>query len=372
MRVLIGMPDRESLGGPAACEPPFVEELRRLGVEVGEETYVYGDKLSGTGLARRVRRVVSTARRIRRRLRAGRFDVAHLNTSFDARALLRDAATVPLLGRAGARLFLKFHGSDGELLRTTNPALRRMGRRLLDAADGVGVLSSEERENFTRAGVDGAKVFVVKNVVERTFPREAGDLAARAGLDEGAPVLLFIARFIPAKGLLDVVRACAVLRDRGARFALLCVGDGPARADAEREVERLDLRGRVRFTGFVPEGETGEFYAGSTALVFPTYHYEGFPMTVFYAAAAGLPIITTRIRAAADYLREPDNCLWVEPRSPGALADRIARLLGEPGTRAAMRRNNAELARSFTAPRVAPEYVEIYNRLLARGRARGA
>lgn len=370
MRVLIGMPDRESLGGPAACEPPFVAELERLGVRVGEETYVYGDRLSGTGLAQRVRRVVSTARRLRRRLRAGRFDLVHLNTSFDTKALLRDAATVPLLRRAGARVFLKFHGSDGELLTTTNPLLSRLGRRLLDAADGLGLLSSEERENFARAGAAESKLFVVKNVVEREFPAGVGDLAARAGLEAGTPVLLFIARFIPAKGLLDVIRACALLRDEGRRFALLCVGDGPARAAAEAEVARLDLGSRVRFCGFVPESETGEFYAGATALVFPTYHYEGFPMTVFYAAAAGLPIVTTRIRAAADYLAEPDNCLWVEPRAPEQLAERIARLLDDAGLRESMGRTNVALARRFTAPRVAPEYVEIYNRLLARGASR--
>ena len=46
-------------------------------------------------------------------------------------------------------------------------------------------------------------------------------------------------------------------------------------------------------------------------------------MVIFNAAAAGLPIITTRIRAAADYLKEPDNCLWVEPRSPDLLAGKI-------------------------------------------------
>ena len=51
MRVLLGMPDRKSLGGPVACEPPFVEGLRRAGVEVAEETYVYGESLSGTAHA---------------------------------------------------------------------------------------------------------------------------------------------------------------------------------------------------------------------------------------------------------------------------------------------------------------------------------
>lgn len=381
----MGMPDRESLGGPAACEPPFVAELRRLGVGVVEETYVYGDKLAGTGLLRRIRRVLGTARRLRRRLRAESFDVVHLNTSFDTRALLRDVVTVLFLRSTGGAIFLKFHGSDGALLRTRNPLLRVCARALLRRARGIGVLSSEEKANFARAGVDESKLFVVKNVVERddlTRGVSAGDaprddappaaavnalrgraLAARFDLKPGVPLLLFIARFIPAKGLLDVIRACREVRDRGHEFALLCVGDGPARAAAEAEAERLDMQEVVRFCGFIPEEQTGEFYAGSTMLVFPTYHYEGFPMVVFYSVAAGLPVVTTRIRAAADYLREPDNCLWVEARSPAMLAEKIAHLLEHPDARDAMRRNNLALARRFTAAAVAPEYVRIYNQL---------
>jgi glycosyltransferase involved in cell wall biosynthesis len=86
-------------------------------------------------------------------------------------------------------------------------------------------------------------------------------------------------------------------------------------------------------------------------------------MVIFKSIAAGLPVITTRIRAAADYLREPDNCLWTEPRNPRMLADKIAHLLDRPDARALMRRRNLELARRFAAPSVAPEYLEIYNRL---------
>ncbi|MGI9106423.1 MAG: glycosyltransferase family 4 protein [Pyrinomonadaceae bacterium] len=359
------MPDRESLGGPAACEPPFVAELRRLGFEVAEETYVYGEKLGQTTLWQRVVRVLATAQRLRRRLRvAAPFDLVHLNTSFDTMALLRDAATITLLRPTRAKIFLKFHGSDAALFETNRLMLRTLVRLVLERADGIGLLSSEERENFARAGVDRRKLFVVKNVVQANAPEHhSANLAARLNVPEETPLLLFIARFIPAKGLSDVIRACALLRDEGCEFKLLCVGDGPARAAAEREAARLNLGERVRFFGYIPEAETPELYAGSTMLLFPTYHYEGFPMVIFKSAAAGLPIITTRIRAAADYLREPDNCLWVEPKNPASLAAKIIRLLGDSELRAAMRRRNLELARGFTAAMVAPEYVDIYNQL---------
>jgi glycosyltransferase involved in cell wall biosynthesis len=367
VRVLMGMPDPNSLGGPAACEPPFAAELRRLGAEVAEETYVYGERLGGTTLRQRIARVLATAKRLRRRLRREQFDLVHLNTSFDTMALLRDAATVRLLQPTRAKIFLKFHGSDAALFETGNPALGALVRFVLGRADGIGLLSSEERENFTRAGVDRRKLFVVKNVLaDAAAGARAGErLRAKLGVDAQTPLLLFIARFIPAKGLTDVIRACAILRDEGRAFELLCLGDGEARAGAEAETERLRLGERVRFFGYVPEAETPEFYAGSTMLVFPTYHYEGFPMVIFKSIAAGLPVVTTRIRAAADYLREPENCLWVEPRNPRMLAEKIARLLDQPGLSAAMRGHNTELARQFTAPSVAPEYLEIYNQLVA-------
>ena len=144
---------------------------------------------------------------------------------------------------------------------------------------------------------------------------------------------------------------------------LLCIGDGPARRDAEREVELLSLRDYVRFFGYIPEEQTAGFYANGDVLLFPTYHTEGFPMVIFNAAAAGLPIITTRIRAAVDYLAESENCLWVEPKSPHRLAEKIASLLAQPDEQNRMRLNNKLLAERFSAETVTREYLESYKRI---------
>jgi glycosyltransferase involved in cell wall biosynthesis len=354
------MPDSNSLGGPAACEPPFISELRRQGVGVEEETYVYGDQLGGTATAKRISRVIAAARRLRRRLHSEEFDLLHLNSSFDSRALLRDFVTISFLKPKRAKLFIKFHGSDASLLKSSSAFWRSLVKGVLSNADGIGLLSQEEKRNFVRAGWDAQKLFVIKNVVERNFSEVS------AQLTETVPVLLFIARLIVAKGLADVIQASALLRARGITFKLICVGDGPARADAEKQVERLYIKDRVQFLGQVSEARTAEFYANSTLLVFPTYHYEGFPMTVFYAAAAGLPIITTKIRAAADYLREPDNCLWVEPHNPTMLADRIQFLLERRDVRQAMKHANQELARQFSAKKVTAEYVDVYKHLIQK------
>jgi glycosyltransferase involved in cell wall biosynthesis len=362
MQILVGMPEPGAQGGPAACEPPFVAELRRLGHEVQEEVYAYAK--ANVGLASRAQRVLNTASRFKQRLRSGKFDLVHLNTAFDLKALLRDAVIVPRLSREGAKVFLKFHGSDARLLATKNPALAALRRRLLMHADGIGVLSSGERDNFLRAGVAEEKIFLVKNVVEEKLHQPDTQFRRHWSLPEDRPLLLFIGRFIPAKGLLDVIRACALLRDAGHKFLLLCVGDGPARPEAESTVAELALQDQVRFFGYLPEEQTAAFYANATALVFPTYHEEGLPMVIFNAAAVGLPILTTRIRGAADYLREPENCLWVEPRRPDLLAARILEVLANPELRATMNLNNGQLAANFSPAVVAQDYLKVYDSLV--------
>lgn len=365
LRLLIGIPDPESLGGPAACEPPFVAELRKQGVAVEEEIYVYGDKLSRTSSASRVKRVLASAFRLRRKLRRGNFDVLHLNSSFDRRALLRDVVTLAIIGRL-AKVFIKFHGSDADLLKSQHPLLRSFVHRLLTGVDGIGLLSTEEKRNFVSAGWPAEKIFVVKNVVERDFPAPDESFNRRHSLGDELPTLLFIGRFIPAKGLLDVIQACGLLRDKGMEFALFCVGDGPARGIAEAAVKNLALEDRVQFIGLLPEQATAEFYANCSLLVVPTYHYEGFPMSVFYAVAAGMPIITSRIRGAADYLQEPENCLWTEPKNAIMLAVKIALLLNNPEARSKMSGANRELAGNFGAAVVVPEYLGVYREIVER------
>src|SRR5690349_3786096 len=69
IRVLIGMPAPDSLGGPISSEPPFVEALRAKGLDVVTDVYVYGDKLTPTPFLGRVSRVLRTAFRFRKLIR---------------------------------------------------------------------------------------------------------------------------------------------------------------------------------------------------------------------------------------------------------------------------------------------------------------
>lgn len=359
------MPDKDSLGGPIYCEPPFVAALRTSGVETDEEVYVYGDGAKPTPLLKRVTRVIDAARRLRRRTRETQYDIVHLNTSIDEKCVLRDSFTFALLRSSSVPVHLKMQGSDAGFLATKNPFWRWATRRLFARAASIGVLSTEEYANFLAAGCPAEKLSIVKYVVGAEAFRYDPGFHKKHGLADGTPILLFSARFVPAKGLQDVIRACAELREAGRQFALFCLGDGPVRAEAEILAAELGIAENTRFFGYIPEADTAAFHANSTAFVFPTYHDEGFPLVILKSIAAGLPIITTRIRGAADYMTDPENCLWTEPRNPAALAERITKLLDNPDLRQKMSTNNRHLATQFTATAVAKEYIELYKSLMS-------
>jgi glycosyltransferase involved in cell wall biosynthesis len=362
MRVLMGMPAPGLPGGPQGHLPLLVDGLRAKGVAVTQERY--GSPVVRRTPLGRLAVMLSTAMRLRRLVARSRFDVVHLNTALDLRGFVRDVVTVLLLGgRRGAKLFLKFHGTDASLVRSRSAPLRLLRQVLFERVDGIGVLSEEEAQSFRAAGVPDAKLFVVRNVLTPSLYHADPGYRERHGIPSGAAVLLFAARLIPAKGLLDLLRAAALLRDGGYDFVLVCAGDGPMRREAERAVTTLGLGERTRFLGHVAEEKMREHYANATVLVLPTYHDEGFPMAVFQAVAAGLPVVTTRIRAAADYLRAPDNCLWVGARDPEGTARAVAYLLERPELRARMARNNRALARRFMRGTVAEEFWRIYEEL---------
>lgn len=363
MKILVGMPSKDSWGGPAACEPPFVEALKAAGHEVCEEEYVYGDKERPTPIFERISRVFKTALRLRRTMSTMRFDVVHLNTSFDLKTILRDAFCIFLMPNSGTKIFLKMHGSDARGQMNAGFIIRRLIRYLQRKADGIGVLSSEERQDFVDAGFSPDKIFEVRNVV--SFGNEstsAFQRSAKSPTDHFE--LLFVARFIATKGLIETIRACEIVRDSGFRFTINCVGDGEVRSEAEAAVTEFGLANHVIFTGYLPESDVTKYYFASDIFVFPTRHIEGIPIALFKAAIAGLPIVTTQIRAAADLLSEPENCLFCTQDAENIAAN-IIKLIKNKTMRESMSGNNCKFGEIFAADRIAAEYVEIYETLKA-------
>jgi glycosyltransferase involved in cell wall biosynthesis len=359
VRLLIGLITPGQAGGIRVTEEKFIAECERRGAQV--TLFEFGARSPHESLYQKIAGRMTDWVSYFRLVRRERPDLVVINSALTRHALLRDIGYAAVSRLSGIPLFVKMHGTDARIL-TDAGMLYRWGLRfVVRNSRGIGLLSREERQNFLRAGFDGGNLYVVKNVVDcQRFDR--GDVSrARPGK---TLKLLFIARFIPAKGLLDVLEAIRIVLQHGKDVCLDCVGDGPQGPEARERANALGITDKVRFTGYIPEAETPRHYKNADVLVFPTYHQEGFPMTIFQSVAAGLGIITTRARASADYLCEPDHCLWVEPRSPEMLAEKILTLIDHPDVLETMARKNRELALGFSTEKVTDEYLKLFADIL--------
>lgn len=356
------MPAKDSWGGPIASEPPFVEAGRKIGIDADEEVYVYGDKDKPTPAFERIRRVWETAFRFRRILRNQNFDIVHLNTAFDLKTILRDSFSLFVMRPKRTKVFFKLHGSEAENFRNANFIVRFLIGYLKKKVDGFGVHTKEELENFECLSFDKNKFYFVKNAVtiHENLPEK---FARKPKTENDIFELLFVSRFIPAKGLIETIEACKILKDRNFKFILYCVGDGETRAAAEQKVMEFGLQTQIKFTGYIPETEVTKHFFERDIFVFPTRHGEGFPNVLFKAVAVGMPVVTTEIRAAKDYLAATENCLFCTQK-PEEIAEKIIELIENKNLRDAMSRKNLELGKTLLPENIAGEFSEIYNDIL--------
>jgi glycosyltransferase involved in cell wall biosynthesis len=163
---------------------------------------------------------------------------------------------------------------------------------------------------------------------------ERPDVIPRAGLIE----VVYVGGYLPLHGMHAIVDAAHHLEERHgtrlARFTL--IGSGMLRPYVEREVAARGLRS-VRLLPRVPYTEALErMRASDVALgIFGTTEKAGrvVPHKVYQAMALGLPVITRRSAAIAEYFREGEHLLAVPAGDGEALASGIEKLAADPGMR---------------------------------------
>ncbi len=142
----------------------------------------------------------------------------------------------------------------------------------------------------------------------------------------------------PVKAIDVLVEALAVLKRSGRPVTATIAGEGPQGADLKAQAERLGIADLVRFVGYRPAREA---FAMGRMLVIPS-RAESLPYIVLEAAAAGMPIIATKVGgnpeifgAQADHLITPDDSAALVARSPRRSATRTrssaSRTRCEPG-----------------------------------------
>jgi len=182
---------------------------------------------------------------------------------------------------------------------------------------------------LARAFMPELDVPVIPNGVDtRLFhPAEAGPAGDR-------PVrLLAVGRLVAQKGI-DVLLD-ALARPGLETVELDVVGDGGWRGALEGQAAALGMAGRVRLHGWLDRSVLAEIYRAADVFVLPSRD-EGMPNVVLEAMASGLPVVASAVAGARELVVEGSTGFLVPPEEPGALADALLRLTGDPALRAAL------------------------------------
>ena len=206
------------------------------------------------------------------------------------------------------------------------------------------------------------------------------DLAAYPARDNSSrpsPVIGYVGRLTPQKGVDVLLRAVAALPSRadGTTPSLLIVGDGPAKRSLEALAGSLGLSNRVRFRSAVPHDAVPEILRGIDILVLPSRTLptvkEQFGRVLIEGMAAGCVVIGSSSGAIGDVIG--DAGLVFPEEDASALAAALTRALEEPGLAASFReRGRARVAAHYTWDAIAERIVRLYRHLLAGTRGSGA
>jgi glycosyltransferase involved in cell wall biosynthesis len=137
--------------------------------------------------------------------------------------------------------------------------------------------------------------------------------------------LVFMGELRPVKGIDVLIDAISLLHRKGRNVTLTLVGDGPDREQLQAQIARLGLTTSIAFTGAMPARQA---LALGHIMVVPS-RAESLPYVVLETAAAGKPLITTKVGGIPEIYGPLTDSLSPAENS-GALAEAIAKVLDQP------------------------------------------
>jgi glycosyltransferase involved in cell wall biosynthesis len=254
-------------------------------------------------------------------------------------------------------------GSDVHLSRGYE---RFILKPVLKKADAVIVLTEDMKKDV--GAFCDRDVSVIPNGVdlEKFNNLSKKDLRAKLQIGPDEKVITFIGRLHPVKGVLYLIKAMNLVKDKEPKAKLLLIGDGEDRDALKETANKLNLERFVTFLQQIPAQNIPEYTVASDVFVLPSLS-EGFPLTVLEAMASGLPIVTTRVRGLPEIVTEGENGFLVEPKNPQQLAEKILLILKNDELRLKMSLNNREKAKQYRWESVVDKLEKIYFEITSPG-----
>ncbi len=247
---------------------------------------------------------------------------------------------------------------SARLYKASSPLMRKVAARL-DARLAVSPAAQNYAGESLRLPLGAFRV--VPNGIDVEAFASAAPLPELA--DPERPLLLFVGRLEPRKGLGVAIRAFLRLRASWPRVRLCVVGDGPERSRAQ-EMVPPSLRPDVLFVGRVDDAEKPRYHASADVFLAPSTSGESFGIVLLEAMAAGLPVVASDLAGYRTVMKDGRQGRLVPPGDAFGLADAAGTLLANPALRRAMATEGRRTAKEYAWPVVGSRVVQVYRSVL--------
>jgi D-inositol-3-phosphate glycosyltransferase len=301
------------------------------------------------------------------------FEAVHANywLSGVAGHTIKHALNLPLVSTFHTLDRVKAESSPEEVEADAAGRRAEAEAAIINCSDTVLASCSVEADQI--AGLyhaDPTRIRIVAPGVDHAFfgPGHRPQARRAVGLPTEGPLLLFVGRIQPLKGVEVAVRALAALSATHPDASLAIVG-GPSGPRGVAEVgrlvglvDRLGLADQVRFVPPQPHELLSTFYRAADVCLVPS-RSESFGLVALEAAACGTPVVASDVGGLRTLVEHGRTGYLVEDADPGAFAARVGAVLDDPvlaerlGTAAVLR------ARGYTWAGAAHRLHEIYEEL---------
>lgn len=291
------------------------------------------------------------------------FDVAHIHGCHH----LPGSIAARRLRQAGRPWVLTTHGTAPRIERRIAAKWvfdQTLGRAVLPRAERVVAVSGAEAKQLETMAVAPSAIRVIPNPVDLSefdAPPPRGALRRRLGLGM-EPVVLFLGKLTPRKGVELLARAVAGLAD--SRVQLVVAGnDLGAGAALAREVARLSLGPRFHRVGLLRGAERLAALADADLVVYPSQH-EVFGLVPLEALLCGTPVVVSGDSGCGEVVSQVGGGQVVPHGDVPALTAAIAQILAAPGLwRERARAAQAEVRARFAADEIGARHEALYREL---------
>jgi D-inositol-3-phosphate glycosyltransferase len=297
-------------------------------------------------------------------------DVIHANYWLSGMAghRLKHQLDLPLVSTFHTLARVKAETGDPEPQRRVDAEAEVIGCSDVILANSVEEVGQLE----TLYGADPARIEVVPPGVEHAFFSPGDQAGARKALGIGNhPVLLFVGRIQPLKGLPVAIGALAELHRPDAE--LVVVG-GPSGAEGDAELRRVleladhhGVRHQIRFVPPQPHHLLSTYYRAADVVLVPS-RSESFGLVALEAAACGTPVVAAAVGGLRTLIDDGRTGFLIDRRDPGAYAAAVRALLADPARAAQMGVDAARRAQGYTWSTAAARLRRIYADLAQRAR----